>query len=265
MLLSEPQRTNYDLTFSFLNFPVRVHPAFFIMPILLGHSFLRGGNVGVNLLILTSVFFISILVHELGHTLAYRYYGRPSRIVLYWMGGLAISDGQSWNAGRQVPIGPDQQMVISFAGPLAGLLLGAVMAGVVLLLGGSLEYSLQMLIPTVIPDLNGSILDPHPMLFQGVSMFLHIGLFFNIFWSLVNLAPIYPLDGGQISRQLFTKYGGMDGIRMSIITSVAAGALIAVFALSKGNRFMAFLFGYLAFMSYQSLRQAGRFGGRGPW
>ena len=28
-------------------------------------------------------------------------------------------------------------------------------------------------------------------------------LFVNIFWGLVNLLPVFPLDGGQISRELF--------------------------------------------------------------
>ena len=26
----------------------------------------------------------------------------------------------------------------------------------------------------------------------------------NILWGLVNLLPVYPLDGGQIARELFT-------------------------------------------------------------
>ena len=88
VLFQEPRQTPYDLKFSFLGFPVRVHPAFFIMPIILGQSIFQladmlGVNMGVTLMVLTVVFFISILVHELGHTLAFRYFGIDSRILLY--------------------------------------------------------------------------------------------------------------------------------------------------------------------------------------
>ena len=34
--------------------------------------------------------FVSIGIHELGHALAFRRYGIESRIVLYFMGGMAI-------------------------------------------------------------------------------------------------------------------------------------------------------------------------------
>ena len=100
MFLSEPGRTSYDLEFSCFGFPVRVHPAFFIMPLLLGRGLITPEvNTGVGLVLVTAIFFVSILVHELGHALAFRYYGLPSRIVLYWMGGLAIPDsGNVWGS-----------------------------------------------------------------------------------------------------------------------------------------------------------------------
>ena len=106
MLFQEPRATPYDIKFSFLGFPVRVHPAFFIIPIVLGGSIFRyaeplGVNVGVCLIVLVAVFFVSILVHELGHTLAFRFFGIQSHVLLYWLGGLAIPDSMgSWSAGR---------------------------------------------------------------------------------------------------------------------------------------------------------------------
>ena len=100
MFLSEPKRTGYDLNFSLLGFPCRVHPAFFILPLLFGRSFVGGANpvnTGVGLVLIAALFFVSILVHELGHAIAFRRFGIDSRIVLYWMGGLAIPDsGNPW-------------------------------------------------------------------------------------------------------------------------------------------------------------------------
>mgnify|MGYP000965581192 FL=1 len=95
MFLSEPGRTGYDLNFSCFGFPVRVHPAFFIMPLLLGNGLITPAvNQGVGLLVVTGIFFVSILIHEIGHAVAFRYFGIPSRIVLYWMGGLAIPESE---------------------------------------------------------------------------------------------------------------------------------------------------------------------------
>ena len=91
MLLSEPGRTDYDINFEMFGIPVRVHPAFFILPVLLGRGMIDSEmNVGVGMLLVAALFFVSILIHELGHVFAYRYFGQAGRIVLYWMGGIAM-------------------------------------------------------------------------------------------------------------------------------------------------------------------------------
>ena len=74
MFLSEPGRTAYDMQFSFFGFPVRVHPAFFIMPVLLGRGLISPEvNTGVGLILVMGMFFVSILIHELWHAIAFRY------------------------------------------------------------------------------------------------------------------------------------------------------------------------------------------------
>ena len=129
MFLSEPGKTPYDLNFNLLGFPCRVHPAFFVLPVLFGAGLGSGEiNAGVGILLMAVVFFISILVHELGHALAFRYYNIPSRVVLYWMGGLAIPDSGGWRGARSRALTPEQQIVVSGAGPAAGLLLALVAA-----------------------------------------------------------------------------------------------------------------------------------------
>ena len=70
VLLSEPGKTAYDLKFNLLGFPCRVHPAFFVLPVLFSRSFVSGNemNVGLGVIIIAAVFFLGVLVHELGHT-----------------------------------------------------------------------------------------------------------------------------------------------------------------------------------------------------
>ena len=55
----------------------------------------------------------------------------------------------------------------------------------------------------------------------------------NILWGLINLLPIYPLDGGQIARELFTLGNVRNGIIQSLRLSTGAAALVAVYALSQ--------------------------------
>ena len=53
----------------------------------------------------------------------------------------------------------------------------------------------------------------------------------NILWGLVNLLPIYPLDGGQIARELFTLGNPRAGIIQSLQLSAGAAVLVAAYAL----------------------------------
>jgi Zn-dependent protease len=83
----------------------------------------------------------------------------------------------------------------------------------------------------------------------------------NVFWGLINLLPVYPLDGGNVARYLLLQYDPFDGVRKSLWLSVIAGGVVALVALLfLRSIYMAFLFGFLAFQSYQSLQN--RFGSR---
>ena len=57
-------------------------------------------------------------------------------------------------------------------------------------------------------------------------------LYVNILWGLVNLLPIYPLDGGQIARELFTLRNPRARHHSIAAISVGAAVLVAVYALA---------------------------------
>jgi hypothetical protein len=65
--------------------------------------------------------------------------------------------------------------------------------------------------------------------------------------------PVYPLDGGNVTRYALLKADPWNGVRKSLWISVVAGAIVAIFGLITGNIFIALLFGFLAFQSYQGL------------
>ena len=89
MLLGEPPRTPYDLNFSLFGIPVRVHPLFWLVTLLLGYEL---AAMPPRCLTWIIAVFSAILVHEMGHALAMRAYGFQPWITLYGMGGLTAYD-----------------------------------------------------------------------------------------------------------------------------------------------------------------------------
>jgi Zn-dependent protease len=221
-----------------------VHPLFWLIALLLGSS----GDLS-QILLWILVVFVSILIHELGHALAFRRYGQGSHIVLHMGGGLTIPETVSWGGGyANVVPSPMQQIMISIAGPFAGFLLAALMIAGVILTGGSVAIGLLLgFIP--IPQLTSL-----PIGGSLVGQFISLMLWVNVFWGLINLLPVFPLDGGQVARNILIQYDPLDGARKSSWLSVITGGLMALAGLIFFRSvYMAFLFGLLAFQSYQAL------------
>jgi Zn-dependent protease len=268
VILAEPPRTAFDLNFQVLGFPVRIHPLFWVVGFVLGfHGFSGDESAGIGVLVWMLVLFVSILVHELGHAILIRRFGRPAHIVLYMMGGLAIEgeDQQfsSWssyapsNYGRRSRT-PAEQIIISFAGPAAGFLLAALVLVGIKAAGGELFLSAWP--PFVAARLGGALGGN-----ENLQLLVDCLLFVNIFWGLVNLLPVFPLDGGQIAMQLLIVNDAWGGTIKALWLSVFVGAAVAVVAgWVFGDLFAAMFFASLAVSNYFTLQQASGGGGR-PW
>ena len=90
----------------------------------------------------------------------------------------------------------------------------------------------------------------------------------SIFWALLNLMPVYPLDGGQIARELFLLGGSRQAIPHSLILSIVVAVGIALWGFQRQESFMGIMFLMLAYSSYMTLQQyrgQGGFGGGGRW
>ena len=258
MLLNEPTKTPYDFTFNLFGFPIRVHPGFFLLPIVFGAgSAGQVENPGILVLIFIMVFFISILIHELGHSFALKIFGVPSRIVLYWFGGLAIHD-TGW--GAQSRLSNNQQIIVSLAGPGAGFALAAVFVGVVIALGGDLVFRWNGIFPMLMGDLSETPVSGN----LSLIMFLNIGLFCNIVWNVLNLAPVLPLDGGQVCREVCLKADYQNGLKTALIVSTVAAALIAFAGFANRDSFIGIFFAVMGISSYMTLQQMS-FRGGGRW
>jgi Zn-dependent protease len=263
LFAAEPQNTNYDLNFRVVGVPVRVHPWFWLMTLLLGAQGVNS-RAGVGYLFMwVLVVFVSILIHELGHVAAFRFYGIRSHVVLYQCGGLAVADSQmGWLSGRGTRHrGYAGDALIAFAGPLAGFVFAAFAMGIVYLAGYQVVFS-----PGYLEQLEFKF-GNEPIPDVRIDILVNMLLFVNIFWGLINLLPVHPLDGGQIARAALTAANPSEGVRQSLMLSVGAGAGVALLAAVKWEDwYIALFFGYLAYLSYTALQQiSDGYGGGREW
>jgi Zn-dependent protease len=240
VLLGEPPQTHYDLNFPLLGIPVRVHPLFWLVALILGP---KNESAGAVITWIMAVF-ASILIHELGHALAMRAYGFQPWIVLHAMGGLTGCDRRY--ASRSKGADSLGQILISFAGPLAGFLLAAIL--VLALMAAGHGHNVFFASPW---GLRPEVQLPN----EQIARLLNYIFFISVFWGLINLLPIYPLDGGQIAREILLRLSIGDGIRQSLLLSTFAAGAMAVFGWTAfKDLYIAMFFGYLAYSSFAALQ-----------
>jgi stage IV sporulation protein FB len=250
LLLGEPPATQADLHFRLFGVPVRVHPFFWLATLILG---LGPEDVKpVRVLVWVIVVFISILVHELGHAFMQRYFGGRPWITLYSFGGLASCS----DCDRS----PRAQLLISFAGPLAGFVLVGILIAAIAASGNVIGFAISrerihVDVLVLVQSMAGFVAYFEPFRSKVVNDTIGSLLHVNIMWGLINLLPIYPLDGGQISRELFTLRNPRGGIVQSLQLSVGTAAIVAVYAVLNGSLYMCFMFGLLGVGSYQTLQR----------
>lgn len=239
-----------DVTFVLFGVPVRIHPLFWLTGVILN---LQSGDDMLGMLLWLVAFLLAILVHEMGHAGAIRAYGHSPWITLYALGGVT-SHNPAYDDGSRRSATPWAQIQISAAGPLAGFALAAVILVAIHLAG----YDIARRGPfgLVLMPLGTVVSPPLTHLVRDV-------LFISIFWGLLNLLPVFPLDGGQIARELLSLVNPRDGVRQSLILSMVTAVALAVVAFVQWNSlFSALFFGLLAYESYAAYQS---YGGRDPW
>jgi stage IV sporulation protein FB len=168
------------LRFSLFGFPISVQWMFWVVVAILGGALdAETPQRWQALLFWVAAAFISILIHELGHTFMQRRYGARAQIVLYAFGGLAIPD-RGFTRG--------QHIVVSLAGPLVQILCGVLV-----------WEALNAWSGTRIPFNAIAVLSFHgigevPAVVVGAASFVLV----SVFWGILNLIPVYPLDGGHV-------------------------------------------------------------------
>jgi stage IV sporulation protein FB len=227
--------TPYDVRFRLFGIPVTVTPWFWLAGLIFGWS----PDVGEHpsLLVITiGCLFISILVHEMGHALTALTFGWPPEVYLYGFGGLAVYRP---TYGRTTA----RQVLISFAGPGAGFLLY-----------GLIYVAAEWFVKT------DAFLDLSPNSRSRVLVFFIVMEQINLYWGLVNLLPVLPLDGGRIAESLLIRFRPWDGPRLTVTLSIVVAGVAAFYFLlhrEEYGMFPGLLFGLLAFSNLQTQQSRG--------
>lgn len=221
---------NAKAHFHVLGIPVRVEPFFWIAAVLLAY------NLGDARLILmwVAVVLVSVLVHELGHAVALKAFGQSSAIVLHGFGGLTFSQRKLDRA---------RSIAVTLAGPLAAL----VLLGIPAMLLRDSDYGVELSFDYQLSD----------QVF-GIWPVIVFVAYVNIWWSIANLLPIRPLDGGNVLTELI-------GIQPARLVSIVVGTAAAVWAYTHTDafRYAAFFAGFLVLINLSEYRKA-RQGVRAP-
>lgn len=205
------------LRFSIFGFPVRVDPMFWVFTALLGGGLTADSPDEFKLLLIwVAVVFVSILWHELGHCFAMKHFGdREPQMLLYAGGGLAF--GSRWRSRTE-------DIIVSLAGPAAGLFLAFVV----------------FLFDRGFPPRNVFV-------YAAVEKMW----FVNFWWSLINLLPVIPLDGGRVTEALLGPAKARQALTISLVVAIGA----AVFLYTQwGSLFAAVMFGLMAFENWRRLK-----------
>ena len=209
--------------------PIRVHPSFWL------GSILFGSNLPSNQLVFIWVVcaFISILVHELGHALTAESFGWPTEILLYFGGGLAMSQRLRNNT-------PWRSMIVSFMGPAAGFLLFILILAIMRAMG-----------LTNADVMNVTASNERYYWYHALDFLM----FMNLYWGLLNLLPVIPLDGGYLLQSLCQIVGFRNPLDVAMkVGVVVSGAAAYYFFVTTRQTFAGMLMLMLCMQSIGALR-----------
>ena len=156
-----------------------------------------GGIIAIVTIITVILFFSSVLVHEMSHSLVARSKGTPvKRITLFLFGGMAQIEKE--------PETPMSEFVMAIAGPAASFVL-AIIFGIIWLLTGQYEI----------------IREP----FRYLTII-------NIILGIFNMLPGFPLDGGRVLRSIIWKV--TDNLRRATYIASTTGRVIGFLIIAVG-------------------------------
>lgn len=202
---------------------VRTEPFFWLMAGLVGFSFGRGSLPEIALW--AGVVAFSVLAHELGHAGVCLLFGSGADVTLHGFGGAT-------RPRNLAAFGTWRTAMLDLAGCAAGFALAAAAFA-------ALYFGRRSLPPVAV---------------AAAAALVQVNVWFSIF----NLTPVQPMDGGRFVAGLLVARFGINGRRAAHALGLALGAAAALWFYRAGANYGAFLFGVMAAGEGRSLQRSWR-------
>lgn len=218
------------IRFSLLGVSVSIHPSLWLTLSVLGGLL---SSTGVQDLLSVSLFVVSgftcLLFHEMGHALIGRCFsGNVPSVHLAWLGGDCTHEGVNFTRMQGV--------MMTLAGPFASLSLGVASALLLCVYVSDFSFGLYLsryFLFNVIPGESLLEFSYMPLVF-----FCNM-IAVSFWWTVLNLLPIFPLDGGQIMHGLMRSPRLMHSV--SLYVAVTLSLVFSVLGMWIACLFMAAL------------------------
>lgn len=205
------------LQFHFLGIPVRILPHFWLFLLFFTDVL---SNPSIYSLIVGTIMFFSILIHEYGHAITAYLFGAKPEITLEAFGGYASYE--------KVGLSVKKEFLITLNGPL---------------LQSSLIAISYFLLKT-------EIFNGHPY----IQYTLFVTKRLNTIWCLFNLIPLLPLDGGHLFRYICGRYFGLKGLKASTILGLICVVVFSPYLFFLGYYWFGALLIIFGIQNYQLLQ-----------
>lgn len=195
---------------------ITILPSFWILSLLITYM---NAHSFLDAILWMVIILVSVLVHELGHALTSLFWKERVRIELGAFGGATIRQGNN-------VLTPLKEFLVIVMGPFFGFLLA--------------------LISTIM----ASFFPQMPLVQRG----LYLTVVINISWSILNLLPVFPLDGGRLMAIVLENIFGKKGLRFSYIVGAVFALIFAIACLGVSQVFLGALFLLFAFESFRGFQ-----------
>lgn len=238
------------IRFQFLGVWVSIHPFSWVMLAILGGLLdVSDGQSLSRVAIFMVAGMLCLLVHEYGHALVGRRFGMGEPVIqIAGLGGMTYHPFRAFSR-----VG---YFLTVLAGPLATLLPG-LLAGLALGLqvgdvAAGLQFACVWPLPVEMPmsvgmpiglALQAGSLAPSMFLIYSTTMLI------SFWWAVLNLLPIFPLDGGRLLGSL------LRNERLTCIIGFSLAVVLTIWCALSGSWFNFMIAGYLAWMNWQQLRR----------
>ena len=226
------------IRFKLFGVPAHIHFSFWVTGVVWGFALTACEPHPVCVLFFVMAYLVSLLAHALGHALCgRRMLGHSLEMCLSWVGSNVCSE-------EDIECSRSSRVLMLLAGPLGGVVLaGIIYLGAVCVtqsVGEGAELAWRMLRGEAPMEYSSAC---PPLLLLFVTYTLQI----TVWWSVLNLLPIYPLDGGTIMHEL------MECTHVAHSISLVATCVLTMVFFALGLWALAVLMLALAYYNYRCI------------